>query len=83
MSDSNLQQQLEELRHTLSTHPQLDAASLVLLQQIAADVEQMGGNTNPGLSDLVQEQALYFEQDYPTLAAVLQQIVVTLGRMGV
>lgn len=83
MSDSNLQQQLEELRHTLASHPQLDAESLVLLQQIAADVEQMGGNTNPGLSDMVQEQAVNFEQDYPTLAAVLHQIVVTLGRMGV
>lgn len=83
MSDLNLQQQLEELRHTLASHPQLDAESLVLLQQIAADIEQMGGEANPGLGDLVQEQALNFEQEHPTLAAVLHQIVITLGRMGV
>ena len=43
----------------------------------------MGVRAEPELSDLMQEQALHFEQDYPTLAAVLRQIVDTLGRMGV
>lgn len=83
MSDSNLQKQLIELRKTLESNPQLDDESLVLLQQVAADIEGMDLDNTPDLSEFIQEQAVGFEQDYPTLSAVLRQLVETLGRMGV
>lgn len=83
MSDSNLQKQLKELHQTLDQNPQLDAESLVLLKQIAADIEDLDIDNSPDLTEIIQEQAVSFEQDYPTLAVVLRQLVDTLGRMGV
>lgn len=83
MSNQRLQQQLEQLQHTLATHPELDAESLVLLQKVAADLKEMGIETDASLSIQLQEQALSFEQEYPTLAEILRSIVNTLGNMGV
>ncbi len=83
MTASNLQKQLKELRLTLDSNPQLDAESLVLLQQLAADIEDMDLDDSPDITEFIQEQAVGFEQDYPTLSAVLRQLVETLGRIGV
>lgn len=83
MAESNLQEQLKELRKTLDTNPQLDSESLVLLQKVAADIEAMELEEGPDIRDLVHEKAVEFEQDYPTLAIVLRQLVQTLGRMGI
>ncbi|MFY9179666.1 MAG: DUF4404 family protein [Venatoribacter sp.] len=83
MPDSTLKHQLNELQKTLAEHPQLDAESLIALQNIAAELDEMGINATPELTDLVQEQVVNFEQDYPTLAAVLQKIVSTLASMGI
>lgn len=83
MSNQRLQQQLEQLQHTLATHPELDAESLVLLQKVAADLKEMGIETDASLSIQLQEQALSFEQEYPTLAEILRSIVNTLGNIGV
>ncbi len=83
MSESNLQKQLKELRLTLDSNPQLDAESLVLLQQLAADIEDLDLDDSPDITGFIQEQAVGFEQDYPTLSAVLRQLVETLGRIGV
>lgn len=83
MSESNLQKQLKELRKTLDSNPQLDAESLELLQQVAADIEEMDLDEGPDLRELIHERAVGFEQDYPTLAIVLRQLVHTLGRMGI
>ena len=35
------------------------------------------------LSDRIEQQAVEFEQEHPTLAGVLRQIMDTLGRIGV
>lgn len=85
MPQETLKQQLQQLHATLQQHPQLDDSSRALLDTIADDIarqsEQSG--VNPKLGNQVQEQAIRFEQEHPTLAEVLRQIVETLGRIGV
>ncbi len=83
MTDKLLQKQLRELRQTLDTNPQLDDESIKLLQQIAEDIEDLEVENGPDFTEMVQEHAVNFEQEHPTLAAVLRQIVETLGKIGV
>lgn len=83
MAEQQLKQQLQQLHATLAEHPQLDSESQALLQRIAADIDELQPDQQTDLSERVQEQAVRFEQEHPTLAGVLRQIVDTLGRMGV
>lgn len=83
MPEQKLKEQLQILHETLSQHPQLDDESQSLLQQIAADIDNVEPDSAADLSERVQEQAVQFEQEHPTLAEVLRQIVDTLGRIGV
>lgn len=83
MAGQELKQQLQQLHATLAEHPQLDNESQALLQRIAADIDELQPEQQADLSERVQEQAVRFEQEHPTLAGVLRQIVDTLGRMGV
>lgn len=83
MPQQQLKEQLEQLHRTLAEHPQLDSDTQALLQKIAADIDGIEGAEQPELTELVQEQAVRFEQEHPTLAEVLRQIVETLGRIGV
>lgn len=83
MSQNTLKDQIIQLQRALANQPNLDAESLAMLQKIVADLNESDVRTEPELTDLLQEQALHFEQEYPTLAAVLRQIVDTLGRIGV
>ncbi|MBE0482716.1 MAG: DUF4404 family protein [Bacterioplanes sp.] len=84
MTIDQLKQQLEQLHQTLSDHPQLNDEQRELLQKIADDIQAVEPQLDsPDLSDRVQQQAIEFEHEHPTLATVLRQIVDTLGRMGV
>ncbi len=84
MPIDQLKQQLEQLHQTLSDHPQLNDEQRALLQQIADDIQAVEPQlTSQDLSDRVQQQAIEFEHEHPTLSTVLRQIVDTLGRMGV
>lgn len=84
MPIDQLKQQLEQLHQTLSDHPQLNDEQRALLQQIADDIQAVEPQlTSHDLSDRVQQQAIEFEHEHPTLSTVLRQIVDTLGRMGV
>ena len=85
MPQETLKQQLQQLHTELQQHPQLDNESQQLLKTIAADIaDQSGrGESNEDLSEQVQQQAIRFEQEHPTLSEILRQIVDTLGRIGV
>ena len=85
MPRESLKQQLQQLHDTLQQHPQLDDESRELLQSIAGDVagQTEAGQADEALTEQLQQQAIRFEQDHPTLAGVLRQIVDTLGRIGV
>lgn len=85
MSQETLKQQLQQLHDVLQQNPQLDAESHKLLQAIADDIADHGQAEKPDddLAEQVQQQAIQFEQEHPTLAGILHQIVDTLGRIGV
>ena len=85
MPRESLKQQLQQLHDTLQQHPQLDDESRELLQSIAGDIagQTEAGQADEALTEQLQQQAIRFEQEHPTLAEVLRQIVDTLGRIGV
>lgn len=85
MPQETLKQQLQQLHDALQQHPELDGESQQLLKTIAADIADQGGRGEPSddLSDQVQQQAIRFEQEHPTVSEILRQIVDTLGRIGV
>lgn len=83
MNPTSLKEQLVELQRTLAAHPELDADSLAMLQDIVGELKERGVEIEPELSDRLAEQAVQFEHEYPRLAAVLNQIVITLGRIGI
>lgn len=85
MPQETLKQQLQQLHDALQQHPQLDDESQQLLKTIADDIAVQSGAAQPDedLTEQVQQQAIRFEQEYPTLSGILRQIVDTLGRIGV
>ncbi|WP_420592330.1 DUF4404 family protein [Bacterioplanoides sp.] len=85
MPQETLKQQLQQLHDALQQHPQLDDESQQLLKTIADDIAGQSGAAQPDedLTEQVQQQAIRFEQEYPTLSGILRQIVDTLGRIGV
>jgi hypothetical protein len=83
MIDNPLKQQLQQLHQQLQQSPALDSDTLNLLEQIAADIESLGDQDSSDLSDRIQQQAVEFEQEHPTLSSILHEIVDVLGRIGV
>ena len=88
MADKKLHQLLNQVHEQLQQQDSLDSDSQALLQQVLADVKAASGSEKidemqPDLSDRIEQQAVQFEQDHPTLAEILRQIMDTLGRIGV
>lgn len=84
MNEAHLRQQLTELS------AELDAASLdtdrrAHIQALMADIEMQlatGGNRGE-LRDQLRDAVSSFEAEHPTLAGLLNNIMVTLSSMGV
>lgn len=85
MNEQKLKTLLSELHTELKQQESLDDESLNLLKQVITDAEAIGNDASQteALQDKIQQQALQFEQDHPTLAEILRQIMDTLGRIGV
>ena len=85
MPEAALKQQLEQLHQALSASPELDAETRQLLDRIADDITALdvAAADTGDLSDLIQEQAIRFDQEHPALSTALRQIIDTLGRIGV
>lgn len=85
MPHETLKKQLQQLHDALQQHPQLDEESTRLLKSIADDISAQSGDdaVSDDLGEQVQQQAIRFEQEHPTLSEILRQIVDTLGRIGV
>ncbi|WP_430461622.1 DUF4404 family protein [Thalassolituus sp. LLYu03] len=83
MSQNQLKEQLQSLHEALKQSPALDDEAQALLQQIAVDIGDLEVGSPNDLSERVQEQAVRFEQEHPTLSEILREIVDTLGRIGV
>ncbi|CCK75168.1 MAG: DUF4404 family protein [Oleispira antarctica] len=88
MSDKKLHELLTQVHEQLQQQKSIDGESQALLQRVLADVKVASGSENSDeisqdLSDRIEQQAVEFEQEHPTLAGVLRQIMDTLGRIGV
>jgi hypothetical protein len=85
MSSNELRALLAELHARLKTARSLDAESRGLLTTVARDIEQALKNDDAGsvAPEPVEELAVRFEADHPSLAGVLRQIMDTLGKAGI
>jgi hypothetical protein len=85
MSSQELRALLAELHARLKTARSLDAESRGLLTTVARDIEQALTNDDAGsvAPEPVEELAVRFEADHPSLAGVLRQIMDTLGKAGI
>lgn len=87
MSDEKIQQLLVQLHEQLQQQDSLEEETQVLLQRVLADVKaSVSGDDvelEQDLTDLIEQQAVQFEHEHPTLSGILRQIIDTLGRIGV
>lgn len=83
MPEQALKEQLQALHQALGDHPQLDEETRNLMHQVVNDIENMEQEEASDIAAGLQEQVIRFDNDYPTLAAVVRQVIDTLGRIGV
>ena len=86
MNPHTLTQTLAALHRELSQAATLDEPSRQLLREIMADVERMGPSPAGAPSTLhrhrLEELAIGFEIEHPTLAAGLRQLMDLLANAG-
>ena len=85
MSDHDLDVLLEELHKRLKQARSLDPEARKLLTTVASDIETALENddTSAVATEPVEQLAVRFEADHPSLAGVLRQIMDTLGKAGI
>ncbi len=85
----HLTEQLQKLHQDLQQYqPQtaLDEESRHLLQQVNQDIERLTRSSAEGetMTQVSLESSLiHFEQDHPTLAAILKEMADLLNKMGI
>lgn len=82
MSDQELYDQLEQLRETLESVGPMDAGKREHLLQLIDDMEARV-EPHAGLKERAEAAVADFEASHPTLAAVMNRIIETLGNIGV
>ncbi|MEB0204590.1 DUF4404 family protein [Pseudomonas sp. CCC3.1] len=87
MPAGKLQDQLDTLRTQIEQNPPLSTEDREhlndLAQQIEAEIALEKATNDSSLSDSVNETVERFAISHPTLAATLQNIVQTLGNIGI
>jgi hypothetical protein len=84
MNEQHLREQLERLSTELQT-PTLDTDKRETITALIADIElQLNeGIADDSLVDQVEAVVSTFEVEHPRIAAILNNIVTTLGNIGV
>jgi len=94
MDPNVLREQLTKLREELGLAKQVDPRSAQLLGEIMRDIRRLTdqpgdavlspppARTRPSLSDRLEEIAVRFEAQHPTLAASSRRLVDMLGKVG-
>lgn len=84
MSEDHLHEQLQRLADELESLPP-DDAHRATIEALIADIElQLNeGFADESLVDQVEAAVSTFEVEHPQIAAVLNNIVITLGNIGV
>jgi hypothetical protein len=87
MNSEDLHRTLERLRGELRRTSSLDEESRKLLQDLARDAERLPKSSAPAAthtwSERVEELAVRFEADHPTIGASLRELIEILGRAGI
>jgi hypothetical protein len=85
MTSPDLRALLAQLHERLGATRSLDAESRTMLATVARDIEQALQNDDASAvaAEPVEELAVRFEADHPSLAGVLRQIMDTLGKAGI
>ncbi|MBX9912617.1 MAG: DUF4404 family protein [Pseudomonadaceae bacterium] len=85
---ARLQQQLQELRQQLTQEPPLNDVERAELASLMIEIDQQllrGPDNAPSesLTDGINLAVERFENDHPTVAATLRNIVQSLANMGI
>ena len=86
MNSEDLHRTLERLRGELRHASSLDEESRRLLQDLARDAERLPKSSAPAAhtwSDRLEELAVRFEADHPTIGASLRELIEILGKAGI
>jgi len=87
MPSSKLRESLESIQRELDAAGAMNEADRTLLEQVAADIERVLDEDDETTPDTVrgkmEKAAVDFEAEHPRLARVMNEIVDTLGRMGI
>lgn len=85
MTSPDLRALLAQLHERLGATRSLDPESRTMLATVARDIEQALHNDDASAvaAEPVEELAVRFEADHPSLAGVLRQIIDTLGKAGI
>lgn len=83
--DQELRELLAELHLKLSEAQPVDADSLLLLRTVSGDIEKaLGGKGGAAPSESkLNELAVKFEADHPTLAEAVRDVIDALGKAGI
>jgi Domain of unknown function (DUF4404) len=86
MNSETLKKTLAALHHELSRAPALDEQSRELLREIMSDVEALEASSASAPPSLhrhrLEELAIGFEIEHPTVAAGLRQLMDLLAKAG-
>lgn len=90
MDQKALTAKLRELRAQLAAKSDTDPQTLVLLEEVTADLDRLHDESQPStqedvdsISGRVQSLLTKFEAEHPRITSVLQQILDGLANMGI
>ena len=90
MDQKSLAARLHELRTQLAGSHGVDPQTLVLLEEVTADLERLQDENQPSsaedvnsVSGRVQSLLTKFEAEHPRLTSVLQQVLDGLANLGI
>ena len=80
-----LKHKLTQLKASLSDLDELDGESRALLSQLDQDIQSVlsGTHEDDSLSGRIEQQAIEFDSQHPSIAAVLRDMIDVLGKMGI
>lgn len=89
MDKDKLQQLITDLRQELQAADSADEASKEMLRRTAAEIDEAVGTgqvseeRHRSFREQLQQSAVDFEADHPQVAAVVGNIIDTLGKIGI
>lgn len=89
MTQDNLIKQLEKLHQELQNYQpdtMLDEQSKHLLEKISHDIEKISRSSSAAqvdTQDSLENSLIHFEQDHPTLSAILKEMLDILNKIGI